>query len=83
MSHLYIFAFISFALGDRSKNILLQFMSKSVMLSSSSFMISGLKFKSLTYFEFIFEYGVRESSNLIVLLVAMLSSKILLNLDLN
>ena len=27
-SHLYIFIFISFALGDRSKKILLQFMSK-------------------------------------------------------
>ena len=27
-SHLYIFAFISFALGDKSKKILLQFMSK-------------------------------------------------------
>ena len=27
-SHLYIFAFIPFALGDRSKKILLQFMSK-------------------------------------------------------
>ena len=67
MSHLYIFAFISFALGDRSKNILLQFMSKSVMLSSSSFMISGLKFKSLTYFEFIFVYGVKKFSYLILL----------------
>ena len=27
-SHLFIFAFISFALGDRSKNIFLQFMSE-------------------------------------------------------
>ena len=37
--HLFIFAFISFILGDRSKNILPQFMSKSVLpkLSSSSF----------------------------------------------
>ena len=51
--------------------------------SSRYFMVSGLTFGSLNCFEFIFEYGVRESSNLIVLLVAMLSSKILLNLDLN
>ena len=29
--HLFIFAFISFALGGRSKKILLQFMSKSVL----------------------------------------------------
>ena len=43
-SHLFIFAFISFALGDRSKKILLQFMSKNVlpMFSSRSFMVSGL-----------------------------------------
>ena len=31
-SHLFIFAFIVFALGDRCKKILLQFMSKSVLL---------------------------------------------------
>ena len=67
MSLLYIFAFISFALGVRSKNILLQFISKSVMLSSIRFMISGLKFKSLTYFEFIFVYGVKKFSYLILL----------------
>ena len=43
-SHLFIFGFISFALGDESKKILLQFMSNSVlpMLSSRSFMISSL-----------------------------------------
>ena len=36
MSHLFIFAFISFALGDGSKKILLWFMSKSVLLMFSS-----------------------------------------------
>ena len=30
-SHLFIFAFVSFVLGDRSKKILLQFMSRSVL----------------------------------------------------
>ena len=30
-SHLFIFAFVSFALGDNSKKLLLQFMSKSVL----------------------------------------------------
>ena len=30
------------------------------MFSSRSFMISGLTFKSLLYFEFIFIYGVRD-----------------------
>ena len=46
MSHLFIFAFVSFALGDGSKKILLQFMSKGVlpMFSSRSFIISGLTF---------------------------------------
>ena len=40
-SLLFIFGFISFALGDRSPNILLRFMSKSVlpMFSSRSFMV--------------------------------------------
>ena len=59
-SLLFIFAFISFALGDRSKTILLWFMSMSVlpMFSSRSFMVSGLTFKSLIHFEFIFVYGI-------------------------
>ena len=61
-SHLFIFAFISFALGDWSKKILLWFMSKNVLpiFSSRSFMVSCLRFKSLKHFEFIFVYGIRE-----------------------
>ena len=59
--HLFIFAFISFVLGDWSKNILLQFMSKNVsrMFPSRSFMMSCLTFRSVKHFEFIFVYGVR------------------------
>ena len=56
-SHLFIFAFISFALGDRSKKkILLWFMSKRVfcLFSSRSFMVSSHMFRSLIHFEFIF-----------------------------
>ena len=51
-SHLFIFAFISFTLGDRSKKILLQFMFKSVlpMFSSRSFIVSDLTFRSLIHF---------------------------------
>ena len=57
---LFIFAFISFAGGDRYKKILLQVMSKSVLLSlSSSFMVSDLLFRSLIQFEFIFVNQVR------------------------
>ena len=52
-SHLFIFAFISIALGDWPKKILVQFMSENVlpMFSSKSFMVSFLIFKSLSYFE--------------------------------
>ena len=48
-SHLFIFAFISTALGDWSKKTLVQFISKNVlsMFSSRSFMVSYLMFKSL------------------------------------
>ena len=42
-------------------------MSKSVlpMFSSKSFIVSGLIFRSLIYFEFIFVYGVRKCSTFI------------------
>ena len=71
-SHLFIFVFISITLGDGSKKILLLFMSKSVlpMFSSKSFIVSGLTFRSLIHFEFIFVYGVKECSNLTFLHVA-------------
>ena len=61
-SHLFIFVFISITLGGKSKKILLQFMSKSVlpMFSSKSFIVSSLTLRSLIHFEFIFVYGVKE-----------------------
>ena len=70
-SHLFIF--ISITLGGGFKKILLRFMSKSVlpMFASQSFIVSGLTFWSLTHFEFIFGYGIRECSNFILLLVAV------------
>ena len=72
-SHLFIFAFVSITVGDRSKKILLRFTSKSVlpMFSSRSFIVSGLTFRSLIHFEFIFVYGVRKYSNFILLQVAV------------
>ena len=36
------------------------------MFSSKSFIVSGLTFRSLIHFEFIFVYGVRKCSNFIV-----------------
>ena len=67
-SYLFTFIFL-FASGDRSKKILLRFMSKTVLpvFSSRSFMVLGLTFRSLVHFEFIFVYGLRKYSNLIVL----------------
>ena len=41
------------------------------MFSSKSFIDSGLKFRSLIHFEFIFVYGVRRCSNFILLHVAL------------
>ena len=39
------------------------------MVSSRSFIVSGLKFRSLIHFEFIFVYGVRKCSSFILLQV--------------
>ena len=48
-------------------------MSSSVlpMYFSNCFIVSGLTFGSLIYFEFIFVYGVRKCSNFILLHVAV------------
>ena len=48
-------------------------MSSSVLpvFSSKSFIVSGLMFRSLIHFEFIFVYGVRQCSNFILLHVAV------------
>ena len=78
--HLFIFTFISFALRDRSKKILLQFMSQRVlpMFFSSSSMASGFTFRSLIHFGFIqfFVYGVSKCPNLILLHVAVQFSQL-------
>ena len=41
------------------------------MFSSKSFVVSGLTFRPLIHFEFIFVYGVRKCSNFILLHVAV------------
>ena len=46
-------------------------MSLSVLFSSKSFIVSGLMFRFLIHFEFIFVYGVKKSSNFILLHVAV------------
>ena len=50
-----------------------------LMFSSKSFIVSGITFGSFIHFEFIFEYGVRKCSNLILLhITAQLSQHNLL-----
>ena len=51
-SHLFIFVFTWITPEDRSKKILLQFVPES-FLSSKSFKLSGLTFRSIIHFEFI------------------------------
>ena len=60
-SHVFIFVFISITLGCRSQ----RFMSKRflTMFSSKIYKASGLIFRYLTHFEFIFVYGVRKCSS--------------------
>ena len=71
--HLFIFVFISITLGVESKKILLWFMLKIVlpMFSSMGFILSGLTFRPLSHFEFIFVYVLKECSNVILLHVAV------------
>ena len=71
--HLLIFVFIFIIVGSGSEKILPLFMSESVLpiFSSKSFRVSGLMFNSLTNFEFIFVYDVRDCSNFIPLKVAV------------
>ena len=66
-SYLFIFVFICIVLGDWPKKILVQLMSDNVLpvLSSRSYVVSCLMFKSLSRFEFIFVHGVRVCFNFI------------------
>ena len=73
MSHLFTYVFISITLGGGSQRILFWFLSSSVLpkVSSKSFIVSGLTFRSLIHFEFIFVYVVRKCSNFILLHAAV------------
>ena len=59
-THWFICVLIVIILGGGSNKMLLDFMSKSIlpMYSSRNFIASGLIFRSLIHFEFIFVYGV-------------------------
>ena len=70
---MFIFYFISNALGNWPKKTLVRFMSENVlsMFFSRSFMVSFLIFKSLNHFEFTFVYGMKVYSNFIHLHAAV------------
>ena len=69
--HLFMFAFISFALGDRKNNATI-YVSVLPMFSSKSFVVSGLTYRSSISFEYIFVYGMRKCSNFFLLHVTVL-----------
>ena len=60
-SHLFIFAFISIALGDGHRGSYCDLCQRVFCLfSSRSCIVSGIMFRSLIHFEFIFVYGIRK-----------------------
>ena len=66
------FAFVSFALEDGSKKYCCNLCQSVLpMFSSRSLIVSGLTFRSLIHFEFIFVYSVRKCSNFVLLHVAV------------
>ena len=67
--HFFIFGFVSFTLGDRSRNIATIYVKSVLSTFCFSFMVSGLTFRSLIDFEFIFVYGLRKCSSFILLQV--------------
>ena len=72
-SQFFSFVFSFTTLGDGSKNVLLQYMSKSVLplFSYECFIVSSITFRFLIHFEFLLVYGVRKFSNFILLHVAV------------
>ena len=70
-SRLFIFIFIIIVAGFKKKDTAAIYVSVLPMFSSKSFIVSGLTFRSLVHFEFMFLYAVRKYSNLILLNVAV------------
>ena len=70
-SHLFIFVFILIILGGGSRGACYDLCHRGVSLYFllRVFIVSGLIFRSLICFEFIFVYGVRKCSNFILLRV--------------
>ena len=68
-SHLFIFVFILIILGGGSRGACYDLCHRGFCLYFllRVFIVSGLIFRSLIRFEFIFVYGVRKCSNFILL----------------
>ena len=71
--YLLTFVFTVITLRSGFEKMLLSFTLEHIwpMFSSKNFIVSGLTFRSLSYFEFIFLYSVRECSNFFLLHVAV------------
>ena len=75
-SHLFTFVFISITLRWVIEHLALIYVIEcSASVSSKSFIVSGLTFRSLIHFELISVYGVRKCSTFIVLQVVDLFSQ--------
>ena len=68
-SHLFIFAFVTFTLEDRTSKISPLLVSESVLpvFSCWGFMVSSLILRPIIYFEFISAYAMRKYSNHLIL----------------
>ena len=75
-SHLFTFVFVFITLGGGLKKVLLQLISESVLPTfySKNFIVSGLTFRSLIHFEFIFVHGVRCSIVILLHVAVQFSS---------
>ena len=53
------------------RNVAVVYVGECLAYAAKSFIVSGLIFRSLIHFEFVFVYGVRKYSNFILLHVAV------------
>ena len=70
-SYLLTFVFISVTLGGGSEDLALIYVKVFCLCFPLRVLVSGLTFRSLIHFEFIFVYDVRKCSTFILLLVAV------------
>ena len=69
--YLFVFVSVSITIEGGSEDLALIYVSVLPVFSSTHFVVSGLTFRSLIHFEFIFVYGVRKCSNFMFLHIAV------------